>query len=723
MIKHIFFLIIPSLLIVTMPLAYGDIGRNFDLIDNGDGTVTWKSHYDRILDPTWKYVNYILDDKPTVLEFRSANISFDFDKDLCTLKLYDPKNDRAVFPTFVTELRIDNVPIPSVVCNVLNIVEDTDGISFTVDKSGYDIIYDVHASGETEWTYIGDTALADGTYTIIEKCVECDIGTLRNGLIDFGTYVFDTKNDVHGAVKDIQPATCKSRTGLACPSNGSNTFNITYEQVVIAGNRLDIDPTAVLAINDRGYAFSNSGTGANCLAASGQTLSINPITRKPGDAVVDRCYLGLLEFDISSLPNSGTLITDIKIESDITASPTIPSVGCDFIQMTTYDLSSVGHPTLWDEVTNGTIYLAADSICNSAAVNRQSAHLGPTAVTDLTTHISTDDLFTVGVTINDYDNRAAGAVNTGAGWANNELIVTYTMGDAITDLTATSVRARGVDLSWSAPVLISGTIDGYQVNRTSPHNENVNIVVINNTETTATTYTVTDLIGSTQYSFRVGYWLTTIKGNMSGNVLNITTAFDPTAGFTPGTFNFTATGSDDRPIIFERNDINENDLFLNITVDTDWNLACNFHYKFANINKTYTNIANTTIDAETDAVGFRFDDVDNEIIDVLCWDQYTNASGTYLITQNVFPFLQNIIDFRDGDFGTQGMFGAIDMITLVAVILGMVGFNRANESVGGIFLIFIMGGLAYFEIISWPAVMTAGLVLALIVIIGSTRKD
>jgi len=233
------------------------------------------------------------------------------------------------------------------------------------------------------------------------------------------------------------------------------------------------------------------------------------------------------------------------------------------------------------------------------------------------------------------------------------------------------------------------------------------------------------LAGETQYSLRVG----SRSGgfvNGSGNVVNVTTDFDPTASFTPGTFNLTGTGTDVREIKYIRDDIDATSLYLNITADNDFELNCNFHYKFANINQTYTGIANTSINANEDMASFRFNNVTNEIIDVLCWDQYTNASARYLITITDFPLLQQIADFKAGEFGTMGMFGALDFISLIVVIFATVGFNRVNETVGIVFGLFIVGGLAVLsngEIISWATTFTAGFAVVIMWAIATTRKD
>ena len=216
-------------------------------------------------------------------------------------------------------------------------------------------------------------------------------------------------------------------------------------------------------------------------------------------------------------------------------------------------------------------------------------------------------------------------------------------------------------------------------------------------------------------------------GNKSGNVLNITTDFDPTGSFSTGTFSTNFTGTDVREIFYTRDDINATALFLNVTATNTIELNCNFYYKFAMTNDTFTNIANTSISATRDMASFRFLHVDNEIIDVLCWDQYDNQTNArYVITQTTFPFLEQIANFRNGTYGTMGMFGALDFISMIAVICSMIGFNRVNETVGIIFGLFMIGALAVLsngEIISWASTFTVGFAVLVMWAISTTRKD
>ena len=228
-----------------------------------------------------------------------------------------------------------------------------------------------------------------------------------------------------------------------------------------------------------------------------------------------------------------------------------------------------------------------------------------------------------------------------------------------------------------------------------------------------------NLAQDSPYSFRVSVW-TNNTNNATGNIVNVTTL--SLANFTVGFFDIEATNLDSRSIKFERIDINTTALYLNVTYPGSFNLTCNFHYKFAMTNTSFFNLANVPADGSDVQASFLFGGVDNEVIDVICQDVITNVSAPYLITQTNFLFLQQIADFRSGEFGTAGMFGAIDLITLIVVIIGMVGFNRVNESVGAIFFMALVGGLAFFEVIAWPTALTGAIAVVIMLVIASTRK-
>ena len=440
-------------------------------------------------------------------------------------------------------------------------------------------------------------------------------------------------------------------------------------------------------------------------------------------ASANDCIVSFVQWDISSIP-ADAIITDVHFKFDISliSNPT----NCDYMPMTV-DVTTATNNQIIADVQNGTPYSNNDATCTVAG-NNKDVDLGAAADADVQANILTTNIFALGIKLDSTTNPAVesssrhASEDDGTATPKPTLEITYTVGTGVDDLISTEIRATSVDLDWTAP---TGYIAGYQINTTTPWNNNVATIVVNDTNSTSTAYTVTSLTGDTQYSFRVGVWFGSGGTNAEGNVLNITTDVDPTGSFTPGTFNLTGSGTDAREIKYVRDDIDDTTLLLNITADNDFELACNFHYKFANTNKTYTNIANTSISADEDMASFQFNDVNNEIIDVLCWDQYTNQSAKYVITITDFPLLEQITDFKSGTFGTMGNFGALDLVTLIVVIFGLVGFNRVDETVGIVFGLFVVGGLAVLSagaIVAWETTYTAGFAVLVMFGIAIVRK-
>jgi len=110
------------------------------------------------------------------------------------------------------------------------------------------------------------------------------------------------------------------------------------------------------------------------------------------------------------------------------------------------------------------------------------------------------------------------------------------------------------------------------------------------------------------------------------------------------------------------------------------------------------------------------------VIRVNCLDENSNVTAPFLITNSQFPILDQLQAFRAGEFGTDGMLGAVDLITLGVIIMVMIGFNRWNESVGAIFAVGVLGGLSFFQIVEWQTFMFGTFAIVIMLVIASTRK-
>lgn len=192
--------------------------------------------------------------------------------------------------------------------------------------------------------------------------------------------------------------------------------------------------------------------------------------------------------------------------------------------------------------------------------------------------------------------------------------------------------------------------------------------------------------------------------------------------FTIGKLNINQTNTNTIPIWFVRTNVNSSSTRVSVIFPNAANMTCNLSYQFAALNRTYFNMPNVTYDPTQKNSSFLFRNSTNDIITIKCRDINTNNSGSYILTQTVFPFIQQIQQFRAGTFGTTGQFGMLDIITLSIVIFSMIGFNRINEAVGAFFSIAIIGVAAYWGILTFPGVIAAAVAIVAVLAITSTRK-
>lgn len=412
---------------------------------------------------------------------------------------------------------------------------------------------------------------------------------------------------------------------------------------------------------------------------------------------------------------------------------------CDIVEIDNYP-PPAGAATLWDDVlgnTSPTTYVT-DSINCVTVANNYVNDLGTDADNKMQDQLI-DGWFSVGIKANNMV-RSSQVHQTSftASLANHELQITYDVGspisgceDPVTNLRYTTLTTTSANLIWTEPELNGQTIIGYQINNTTPFATPLTILN-NNTGTTTTAYTADGLTPNTLYSFRVQPWTTTTcHSPADGNILYFITTPELTLGQLPANFTnqtnpdtvFDDQNQDQTGCFFTREDLNATTVRMNVTYPFTDNPAVNFHYKYAMTNQTYLSPTILPVSSTHNKSSFQFNGVDNEIIDVIYWDENSNRTCKYIITQTQFEFLNLIQDFRNGEFGTSGDFGVIDLVTLLVIILSQIGFNRASPIVGGIFLVFTVGGLAVMGIVSWPTVIIAAIAVALMAVVGSSKRD
>ena len=129
MTKYLFFLIV---FLIPLPLAYGEVGKNFDTVSLDNGLTQWTSHYDRIWDgDSWE--NYLISNNPVQLDFESANLSFIFDKVSCDFKLLNPESETVAINGYDFALNIDGLPTILPICDLESFIQSENKTSFTIN--------------------------------------------------------------------------------------------------------------------------------------------------------------------------------------------------------------------------------------------------------------------------------------------------------------------------------------------------------------------------------------------------------------------------------------------------------------------------------------------------------------------------------------------------------------------------------------------------------------
>lgn len=465
-----------------------------------------------------------------------------------------------------------------------------------------------------------------------------------------------------------------------------------------------------------------SSTGFDLLTADWQTFANDSLL-----GTDPSCTATAVEWDISSLPSS-TVITSANLRIDVEGA--VGANNCDLSTLTTQPTSltstAANAKILFDEIFAGAAQTGLTE-CATTGDDKVIA-LNSAFINDIQNAIDISQTwYAIGIKLPNQNRPTSSTYNTYGLESNSkyvelEIIYNVTPPDAVDDLTAIDVTGTGVTLQWTIPNLNNGTLSGYMINYTTPHSNDPLTIITPDTMSASTQYGVSGLTPLTDYSFRVSA-VTDGGRNDTGNVFNTTTTAFAPANFTIGFINVNSTNTDTLDIFYDRQEINSTASFLNVTYPNTYELACNLHYKYANTDANYTSLNTYAVTATENQTSFIFNGIQNEIIDVYCYDQNTLNGAQYLITISDFPLLQQIQGFQNGEFGTSGNFGAFDLITLLVIIISMIGFNKVNESVGGIISIMILGATHYFGIITIPTVIFGVLAVVIMLIVTTTRKQ
>ena len=374
-------------------------------------------------------------------------------------------------------------------------------------------------------------------------------------------------------------------------------------------------------------------------------------------------------------------------------------------------------------------------------------------LTTVTTTTHSD--FTPIVFGNSYDYKVVAVSSLGDSIDSNT--VTTTPETEITGMVALGVTGTGAVIDWEEPAYYQGQVTSYNVyygNSGTP-----------TTSAGTTTNTYNNFAPQLEYdtTYVFGVSINSPLGNSGlSNIVTITTnvdgsivAYDPSTG-TIDWFDIDSVSEQTVNVIeFQRE--TQDDVVNGTTVVFDtlqvgypswWDqMTCDVDYKFAQQTEQYVEGEDMTAvvnpaDANQQVIGFQFHDIENEVIEVECAPQVSQhddeVSAKYIMTQQSFgtlqadgtystgvpniPLVTQIQAFQTGDYGTDGNFGALDVVGLFVILISMVGFNRLNPIVGVLLSASLVFGLSFFGIISLPTVLVGVVALVIFLAWGITRN-
>lgn len=353
--------LITGFLVFVVAPAFAEVGPNYDIEQIGERTYKWTSHYDRIYDGS-KWVNYLFWETSDSYHFESASFNFVLDKNDCSFQLRHPETKNTEIEKYQTVFYADGLQKDSSCDIELNpsnngYVINTKKMS---DGSEFKTMFEISATGFMEWTYeITNTdLLSSKVYSIEEICKDCTNQKSDGDTRYFGgSYIFDTKNSVHGTMTDSRQV-------------GSD-YKIMFEDKTPRGflGKTVIDPTVSLSSPTEDSHIRDSDDNNVC-DASGSYLRTDGITtmsvRTQAAADTVDCRLSVVEWPLAPL-TAGSLINSVSIQFDV-ASVTLPK-NCAYIGLDAQP-STGSDGYVFSDVLDGTVLVGNDATCTTTGNNK-----------------------------------------------------------------------------------------------------------------------------------------------------------------------------------------------------------------------------------------------------------------------------------------------------------------------------------------------------------------
>jgi hypothetical protein len=577
--------IIPVLIFLSIQPAFGEVERGLDyeqeLIDfdfaTGKKTYRWVSVPERVLNDEQEYRDFIFTNHTNYLQVETGHGSIRLDKTTCAFDFYPKGRTTNQYPLFTDSIiaRIavngtDNWQNISTVNNeVCQPSWDGTKLQAKKHKPGTGTLFYRYINTGTAWKTeleaINLSALTDRKFAFTQT-IDLNRDTVKFGktIINIDDYHNKTFNRQWIENNESKLLNLFNRVNLdfdlafdnlwaiSVYDTGTNKSKLSFDyarnsQILLPNASRLYDPTF-------GYDAAQSqqsvytGPTTQCYGATGTTNGTAASTTYrvyvPATSASDNCMSQLGKWIITSIPDSAT-ITSANFRYDRGAAGSSTNERMLVARNMTLDPQGSATPAQkWIEITQGN-FIISPWTPPAANTNNHVVAFNSNGTTALQNALN-QNWFGLGLTfVSMRSDSLQHIIENINGW---ELEVTYTTGppppNAPSDLTATATGKTQVLLDWSTPSLFGQTLIGYQINKTTPFGTPLTIVV-NNTGSSITEYTVTGLTACTPYSFRIGTQSTS-GYNASGNTANATTScLDPPAAPT-----LSATAESDTAVRF-----------------------------------------------------------------------------------------------------------------------------------------------------------------------------
>ena len=487
--NHVLY-IIPILLAVTIPNAFAEVGQNYDSVNNEDGSITWTSHPERIMDGTWK--NYVFQNTDDKVIFNSNSIgSFVFDKDSCSYSIYENgfvNPETQIIPSVSAVATHNNgawsnMDVNDSSCDV--IISDYDnGITLTSTKvitenvTGFEIekfVQEINLDifkGIKETFYIYDDSESGNELGISQTIHVGETIVMGNNteikISDFDGMSFDRDFIIENEAEILQVAKnlrydmdegidyLSSVNIIHDSSFFDNTYkvNLDYSNGSFIGY-LEIDPTFSATPSDDGWFRDNNGDNVCSTVGLSQigTAVLEPHIYGGGSSAID-CQLAYIEFPITGIPTSGIAVTDLELSFYVMS--VLTPDACDVRPIISNQPSSSSAQSIFTEIMGGSDYTQLPE-CQSTG-QKSNMDLGTQAKADFVNYGTGNGWFAIGLK-QDTDTINAHRITSIASASHSSynpptLSVTYvsaTVPTAPQSLTTSQSVANEIILNWSAP--------------------------------------------------------------------------------------------------------------------------------------------------------------------------------------------------------------------------------------------------------------------------------